>query len=101
MKMAAASKTRPDKAKVVDEVWDDERIGEFLEKGRLGDEPDDFSKLLYAYRSMRVEDFKRFVDRFAELGGDVHAPARDGRSVAEVIAKHKRGAPFLKILNAV
>ena len=41
-------------------VWDDERITSFLTKEPLGDEPEDFSRLLHAYRSMRVDDFRVF-----------------------------------------
>ena len=54
---------RADKIKVIDEVWDDARIDSFLDKEPLGDEPADFSKLLNAYRSMRVEDFGIFLRR--------------------------------------
>ena len=90
---------RPDKKKVVDEVWDDARIGEFLNKAPLGDEPADFSRLLYAYRSMRVEDFARFIERFKAEGGDVHAPANDGRTFAETVAGHAKSEPFIALLG--
>ena len=51
---------RPDKAKVVDEVWDDARIDEYLTKQAMGGESVAFSLLLNAYRSMRPADFERF-----------------------------------------
>ena len=52
---------RPDKTKVVDEIWDDERIDSFLSKQPMGDEPAEFSLLLNAYRSMRPADGLRGV----------------------------------------
>ena len=89
---------RPDKAKVVDEIWDDERINSFLTKGPMGAEEEQYSTLLHAYRSMRVDDFARFIAAFKEAGGDPAAKAADGRSLAEVIATHKQSAPFIALL---
>ena len=91
---------RPDKAKVVDEVWDDERINEFLTKGPLGDEAAAFSVLLYAYRSMRADDFGRFIAAFKAQGHDVASPGNDGRTLAQVIAQHAKSADFLAALEA-
>ncbi len=91
---------RPDKKKVIDEVWDDARLEDFLSKAPLGaDEDPDFSAVLYAYRSMRVEDFGRFIERFKGAGRNPQAPGRDGRTVAEVIASHGKAEPFLAILG--
>lgn len=91
---------RPDKAKVVDEVFDDERIRSFLDKGPLGAEPSaDFSALLYAYRSMRPADFARFVEFFLADNRDLNARGRDGQTLAEVIASHRHATPFLDILR--
>ena len=90
---------RADKAKVVDEVWDDERIESFLTKAPFGNENPDFSKLLHAYRSMRASDFARFIPLFVAAGGDVHAKNREGESLAEVIAHHEKSGDFVQILN--
>ena len=71
---------RPDKQKVIDEVWDDERIESFLGKSPMGDEQNvDFSVLLNAYRSMRPADFARFIDRFAATGRDLNAKSTRAR----------------------
>ena len=91
---------RPDKAKVVDEVWDDERIEGFLSKAPMGEETADFSTLLNAYRSMRLDDFSRFIDKFKAQGGDVGATGRDGRTLAQVIANHQQSADFLALLKS-
>ena len=89
---------RPDKAKVVDEVWDDARIESFLDKGPMGDETEEFSVLLHAYRSMRAEDFAQFIDKFKAKGGRVDAKGKDGRTLSEVITLHAKSGPFQKIL---
>ncbi len=90
---------RPDKAKVVDEVWDDARIESFLDKGAMGVEDAEFSQLLHAYRSMRVDDFQRFISKFKARGGRVDAADRQGRTLAQVIAKHSKAAAFIDILQ--
>ncbi len=90
---------RPDKAKVVDEVWDEARIDSFLAKGPMGKESAEFSMLLHAYRSMRAEDFKRFIIKFTQQGHDVGANDRQGRSLAEIIRSHTKAAPFREILE--
>lgn len=90
---------RADKAKVVDEVWDEERIESFLSKGPMGSTPHDHSKLLHAYRSMRVDDFERFVTKFRSQGGDTAAVDEQGRTLVEVIGTHAKSAPFIEILE--
>lgn len=91
---------RPDKEKVVDEVWDDERIRSFLHKLPMGEQTSgDFSALLYAYRSMRPEDFARFVELFAADGRDLRATSNDGQTLAQVIVAHRHAQPFLDILQ--
>lgn len=89
---------RPDKAKVVDEIWDEERIDSFLGKGPMGEEDAQFSTLLHAYRSMRAEDFARFIAKFKANGGSVTAQSRDGRTLAQVIANHTKAGAFVELL---
>ena len=90
---------RPDKAKVVDEVWDDERIDSFLAKQAMGGEPEDFSLLLNAYRSMRAEDFERFLVKFKAAGRDVSATDRHGQSLLQNIADHDKSTAFKELLT--
>ena len=90
---------RADKAKVVDEVWDDQRIQEFLDKAPLGSENPAFSQLLYAYRSMRAEDFARFIAAFEARGGDINTPSNAGLTLRQTIEPHRKAAPFLAILD--
>ena len=90
---------RADKAKVVDEVWDDARIESFLDKGPMGSEPEQFSQLLHAYRSMRPDDFARFLAAFAARGGDKHAQGNDGRTLLQVIERHEKASEFKELLQ--
>ncbi len=90
---------RPDKAKVIDEVWDEPRIDSFLDKAPMGDEHAEFSVLLNAYRSMRASDFARFIDKFKARGGNVNATDRQGRTLLTLIAEHDKAAPFREILE--
>ena len=91
---------RPDKQKVVDEVWDDERIESFLDKTPMGDEQSrDYSCLLYAYRSMRAGDFERFLDKFTALDRDLNARSNSGETLLETIAGHRHGEPFRVLLT--
>ena len=90
---------RADKAKVVDEIWDDAHIESFLSKMPLGATPKDHSRLLYAYRSMRPEDFERFLTRFSSAGGDVNAPNEHGESLLDIIVNHAKSGPFQTLLR--
>ena len=93
-------KVRPDKQKVVDEVWDDVRIRGFLDKAPLGEGVDpDHSALVYAYRSMRPEDFKVFIEHFTGAGRDLDARGEAGETLMELIANHRRAEPFRRILE--
>jgi len=89
---------RPDKAKVVDETWDDARIESFLHKHPMGDEPAEYSMLLHAYRSMRPADFARFIEMFVARGGDVNTCSSAGRTLLEEIECHRKAQPFREIL---
>lgn len=90
---------RPDKQKVIDEVWDDARVASFLHKPPMGDEPAEYSMLLNAYRSMRPEDFGRFMALFTAAGHDPAARSRHGETLRDTIAGHRHAGPFLDILE--
>ncbi len=91
---------RADKKQIIDEVWDEARIRSFLDKAPLGaGENPDFSALLYAYRSMRPEDFALFVNYFTAAGRQLDARSSRGVTLAETIAPHRHSGPFLDILT--
>ena len=90
---------RADKAKVINEIWDDARIESFLNKESMGDEPAEFSQLLFAYRSMRVGDFELFLQRFKDAGGDINATNKIGQRLRDIVASHQKSADFLALLD--
>lgn len=92
---------RRDKRKVIDEVWDDARIKGFLDK-RPPDLPGDpdFHVLLFAYQSMRVADFERFLRFFVQAGRNIGACNAAGQDVAAYIARHRQARPYLEALAA-
>ena len=89
----------PSQPQVVDEVWDDQRIRSFLERQPFDDQSADFYVLLKAYQGMRVEDFQRFIVFFIEAGRDVHARDGKGRTIIEIISKHRHACGFVKALE--
>ena len=97
---------RKDKQKVLDEVWDDDRVRSFLGKtvptqsGTSFPGDPDFYVLRNAYQSMRPEDFGRFLAFYRAEGRDVCARDGHGRTLAEAIAGHAKAAPFVELLNA-
>lgn len=90
---------RADKAKVINEIWDDARIESFLNKEPMGDEPAEFSQLLFAYRSMRVGDFELFLQRFKDAGGDINTTNKAGQRLRDIVASHQKSADFLALLD--
>ena len=97
---------RPDKQKVIDEVWDDDRIKSFLGKsvprqsGEHFDGDADFHVLLHAYHAMRPDDFTRFLGFFTAEGGNASARNGDGQTLAQYLTRHAKAAPFIAALEA-
>lgn len=88
-----------DKPKVVDEVWDDARVRQFLAVDPPAGTNRDFHRLLMAYRSMRAFDFERFLDFFVADGGDLDARDPRGRRLDDLLAEHRLAGPFLAALQ--
>lgn len=97
---------KKDKQKVIDEVWDEDRVRSFLDKNvptqsgvPFPGDPD-FYVLRHAYQSMRTEDFGRFLDIYTAAGRDVGARDDKGRTLAEIIAGHANSRRFVELLDA-
>ena len=86
---------KKDKEKVIDPVWGEERIREFLDLQAPAGESADHHKLLKAYQSMRPEDFATFVDFFAAANGNLDAKDLHGNTVSEIISMHRYSQPYL------
>ena len=86
---------KKDKEKVIDPVWGEERIREFLDLQAPAGESADHHKLLKAYQSMRPEDFATFVDFFTAANGNLDAKDLQGKTVSELISTHRYSQPYL------
>lgn len=104
--MSNPPKQRPDKAKVIDEEWTDERIRSFLKTRRpsqLGKEVKgerDYYVLLRAYQAMRIHDFERFLGLFERAGGNLAARGPNGETLVEYMNRHRRAGPFVDALRS-
>lgn len=90
-----------DKAKVIDEVWTEERVLGFLEIRDANGELNDFHALLKAYRSMRADDFTTFLNAFVAAGRNVLASGPEGRNIVDIVTEHRRSGDYLTALQAV
>ena len=90
---------KKDKEKVIDPVWDEARVREFLELEPPAGENADHHKLLKAYQSMRPEDFDDFVKFFVEAGGDVNAADSSGQTVENIISTHRYSKPYVESIR--
>jgi hypothetical protein len=79
---------KKDKEKVLDEVWTESRVREFLNSEPKAGTNADFHMLLKAYQSMRAEDFELFIGMFLEAGHDLNASDKTGRTVLSFAQEH-------------
>lgn len=91
---------RKDKKKVVGEPMTDEQIQAFLAGVPEQGENPDFHDLLRAYRSLREDDFERFLAMFVSAGRDLNAPGLDGRSLLETLSEHRKSDGYAQALRS-
>ena len=86
--------------KVLGEVFDDDRVRNFLN----GEPPQGISKDFFllerAYRGMKIENFQTFVQFFKEAGYDLEATNQNGKTLADLIATHRHGKAYLAAINS-
>lgn len=92
------AKDKKDKEVVVDEVWTDARIRDFLDVKPAEAVEADFHALMKAYQQMRVDDFAKFVAMFIEQGRNVNARNPQGRTVLSYIREHAKSDEYAQIL---
>ncbi|MDF1780239.1 MAG: PA4642 family protein [Alcanivoracaceae bacterium] len=90
---------RKDKKKVVGEPMTDEQIKFFQEGHPETGEDQDFHDLLRAYRSLREEDFERFLTFFCEQGRNVNAKGLDGQTLLEISRTHRKSTGYVEALE--
>lgn len=91
--------TRKDKAKVLDEVWTEERIRGFLELEPARGVDPDFHTLLRAYQQMRSDDFEIFIDLFIGRGRNINATNERGETLRTIVSQHRNSTDFVTILE--
>ena len=90
---------KKDKEKVIDEVWNEDRVKEFLNVTPAEDVEADFHILLKAYQSMRADNFRDFIRFYKEEGRDVNAKDQQGRTVLSYVLEHRTSNEFAEILQ--
>ena len=105
--MKKTPKVRRDKEKVIDEVWTEARIREFLDtitpsqSGATFPGDHDFYVLLRAYQAMRLEDFEKFLTFFKERGGNLNAKNGRDQTLSMFISSHRKAQPYLSALTSI
>ena len=90
---------KKDKAKVLGETFDDERIRGFLNPPAPQGYNRDFFALERAYRGMLADNFRTFVGFFQAAGGDINATNPQGQTITQLIAQHASMGEYLEILQ--
>jgi len=91
---------KKDKAKVLGETFDDDRIKTFLDVQAPEGMNSDYFILERAYRSMIPENFSTFVGFFVEQGRDINSKNDQGLSLLQVVKQHKNGTEYADALIA-
>ena len=89
---------KKDKEKILDEVWNEERVKDFLNVQTIGDIEADFHVLFKAYQSMRLENFEEFVGFFVADNRDVNATNPKGQTALSIIKQHRNSTAYADIL---
>jgi hypothetical protein len=91
--------TKKDKAKVLDEVWTEERIRGFLDTAPGAGIDPDFHTLLKAYQQMRADDFRQFIGLFVAQGRNINATDPRGDNLLDIVSTHRNSGEFAAILQ--
>ena len=89
---------KKDKEKVLDEVWTEERVKDFLSVQAAEGVDADYNVLLKAYQSMRLENFEEFVGFYVDAGRNLNATNPEGETVLAVIKQHSKSADYAAVL---
>jgi len=90
---------KKEKEVVVDEVWTEARVREFLDVKSAEQIEADFHMLMKAYQAMRADDFEKFVAMFLEQGHDINARDPQGRTVLSYVKDHVKSGEYAEILE--
>jgi hypothetical protein len=90
---------KKDKEKVIDEVWTDGRIREFLDQLPPAGVNTDFHMLWKAYQGMRADNFATFLAFFAAQQRDINATSPEGETVLVIAQQHAKSGEFVTLLK--
>lgn len=91
---------KKDKEKVLDEVWTQDHIKSFLNIEPPVGVDADFHCLSTAYKSMRIDDFKQFLEYFSAAGRSVNGKNKQQQTIADIIVQHQKSGDYLKAVQA-
>lgn len=90
----------PDKPKVLDEEWSDERVSSFLLLEPYDTSINrDYFVLERAYQSMRADDFRRFLKFFTDAERDLDSLSPDDETILDLVSQHRRSVDYVAALE--
>ena len=90
---------KKDKQKVIGEELGDERIREFLSLQAPAGESQALHSLTRAYRSLRAEDFERFLSFYVESGLELNPVTPEGNTFLATLEQQRHAAPYIQALK--
>lgn len=91
---------RKEKKQVIGGEVSDESIRLFLLPEPADETPPSLHKLIKAYRGLRIDDFKRFLECFAEAGYDLDAKNARGETFVDLISGQRQAEPYIEAVEA-
>lgn len=91
---------KKDKQKVIDEVFDENRLATFLTLRPPEGVDADYNILERAYRGMTADYFDQFLDLFVAEGRQVNATNPSGQTILSVVSQHQQAADYVTALKA-
>lgn len=91
---------KKDKKQVIGEELTDEQIKSNLFAEPFGEGSVDFQLLMRGYRSLREDDFARFITFFVAEGRDINAGDEKNRTLLDIISTHRHGVGYREALKA-
>ncbi|MDY6919973.1 MAG: PA4642 family protein [Pseudomonadota bacterium] len=88
-----------DKQKVIGEALDETQVARFLAMQPSPGEDADFHILTKAYRGLPVDYFDQFLGLFKAQGRNINATDREGRTLLQIVAAHKRQPGYVEVLK--
>lgn len=90
---------KKDKKQVIGEELTDEQIKRNLFAQPFGEGSVDFQLLMRGYRSLREDDFVRFIAFFVAEGRDVNAVDEKNQTLLDIISTHRHGQAYREALT--